>query len=1217
MVCGEDCRNIANNNLSRKTLGLLGEIQPSLSDLGDRLREILVRIDEEKRRKTLESISAILFRAHHEEVSGKRTAGTCEWIWKKKQFLRWEESDSPVTVLYGNPGAGKTFLISRVVDYSIENALESEAVTFFYCKRDETNRRNPQDILRSILHQLSTPINQAGDGMIHVALEGLPDRLAANGTTFDVSTCESLIGTLIKDYSRTTIVLDALDECERDTREELMNALRNLMDGNERLRVFISSRPDDDIRRHFDGKPVIEMQATDNEDDISSFVDDRLSRDSRWADLSSQLQEEIKKVLHEKSAGMFQWAALQVDQIRRLKLWSETNIRKQVEISPAGLKGAYDVVWNQIQEMSSQEEQLATRALQWVLCSSRPLGNSELSFMIQLDHETDPKEIDTTLPKKTIQSVCGNLLVYDRQLRVWRFSHLSAREYIERNHYGLIDAHLYAAMSSLRLLLKDFVWLPPGAKQRHECPLRTITYNSDDRQGPCVEHSVSSDYVIHRGLLHVREVDSSANVNGELASLLKDFFEPIAQGSSAFQAWNHIYVFHSTRGRPLEGFYRSRGWFATEYASTTPLPVMANFGLLELVEDLWKNAGDKPNMHPPNTPSPLTVAIRRRRKPVWTYLLQRGVRINDGSPRPLTVAILSDCMEAYEALLEAKPDVNDIDPHPFRLTSRTHTTPTRIDTPLKAALWGPSTPNRKRIIRELLDRGADVNLKTEYRSTLELAVKYLAEEDVKMLLDANAEAYSPDYLLRLAAQNETANLVPLFMSLGANANRPWEGISPMIWALLRGNMPNLRSLLMIPGISIDLNCQEHREAVVLASERYGCRELFPILANSGMDINWTDGEVSFLTMAITSYLMSNREFYWLINAGVNVNSILPRSALPTPLAIAATCPHLYLFETLLKAGADPNISVDSAFGSALVAAAFHGRLAHCRKLLDRDEVNVNQEQKGFFRNSLFAVIAGHRDYSLFKRRYRHSRDRWKPLGHEIYIVPGLFELTTRIIPEHVEVVKLFFEKGLNVYMPIYGFLDPWIPSTCIIMDQYEVKEPCQLYQKGQYGYLCRSWFFIMWELRNSTAPQPPFRSQLRYWQFPGALPHKFTVGAKLMSLDGDRPNYFLFLSICGHRSRLRIVPAEQGNRSSWCPQLRDRRWKKYNPEHYGVVKTTQDLNPVSEMCALISEATAAADKLQPYIVSRTGSFISWALLPLIGVLFACLVAPHVSRIAYR
>ncbi|EWZ84139.1 hypothetical protein FOWG_12958 [Fusarium oxysporum f. sp. lycopersici MN25] len=242
---GEDCRKILSHTLSRKSLNLLRSIQPSLTEIGDRVRELLVRIDESERCETLKSISAILYRAHHEEVSGKRTAGTCEWILKKEKFIRWEESDSSVTILYGNL----------------------------------------KDVER---------------GTIHVAVKDLPNRLALNGTTFDVPTCENLIGKLIESYSKTTIILDALDECDRNTREELMGVLSSLANGSSKFRVFISSRHDEDILRHFRGTPFMEMEVTDNEEDISCYVDDRLFQDSRWAHLSPELREEVKQCFTKK-----------------------------------------------------------------------------------------------------------------------------------------------------------------------------------------------------------------------------------------------------------------------------------------------------------------------------------------------------------------------------------------------------------------------------------------------------------------------------------------------------------------------------------------------------------------------------------------------------------------------------------------------------------------------------------------------------------------------------------------------------------------------------------------------------------------------------------------------------------------------------------------------------------------------------------------------------
>ncbi|KAG5801197.1 hypothetical protein H9Q71_014222 [Fusarium xylarioides] len=372
IACGENCHKILNHTLSSKSLDLLQKIQPTLTELGYRVQELLVRIDESERCKTLGAISSILFRAHHDEGDA-HSMGAKRFISNYSLWESWGRQDVSGF---------------KVVDYSIERAKAGEAVAFFYCKRDEENRRNPQDILRSILRQLSSPVRETDCGMIHVAVKDLPNRLALKGTTFDLSICESLIGKLIEDYPRTTIILDALDECDRSTREDLMRALSNLTNQCSKVRVFISSRHDEDILRHFRGTPVMTIQATDNEQDISSFVEDKLFRDTRWADIGSKFQEEVKAAFHKKSQGMFQWAALQVDQIRRLKIWSERSIREQLETSPIGLKGAYDLVWNQIQEMSAYEGQLAMRAFQWVLCAYRPLGTGELSLMMQIDPDS-------------------------------------------------------------------------------------------------------------------------------------------------------------------------------------------------------------------------------------------------------------------------------------------------------------------------------------------------------------------------------------------------------------------------------------------------------------------------------------------------------------------------------------------------------------------------------------------------------------------------------------------------------------------------------------------------------------------------------------------------------------------------------------------------------------------------------------------------------------
>ena len=70
------------------------------------------------------------------------------------------------------------------------------------------------------------------------------------------------------------------------------------------LKVFISSRPDGDIRDQFGSRPNIEVQATDNQADIVKFVNKEIAKHRRWGKMSKLLREDIVKTLLDLGNGM-------------------------------------------------------------------------------------------------------------------------------------------------------------------------------------------------------------------------------------------------------------------------------------------------------------------------------------------------------------------------------------------------------------------------------------------------------------------------------------------------------------------------------------------------------------------------------------------------------------------------------------------------------------------------------------------------------------------------------------------------------------------------------------------------------------------------------------------------------------------------------------------------------------------------------------------------
>ena len=125
------------------------------------------------------------------------------------------------------------------------------------------------------------------------------------GSHLGFDTCRELLLESINLFPKTTLVLDALDECEPRSRDQLVKELTFLLSNAKNLlKVFISSRPDRDIRRQFLGKPNIEIQANHNDRDIQRFVDEAIVKHGNWEGMSPSLKGDTIKVLLRRSEGM-------------------------------------------------------------------------------------------------------------------------------------------------------------------------------------------------------------------------------------------------------------------------------------------------------------------------------------------------------------------------------------------------------------------------------------------------------------------------------------------------------------------------------------------------------------------------------------------------------------------------------------------------------------------------------------------------------------------------------------------------------------------------------------------------------------------------------------------------------------------------------------------------------------------------------------------------
>ncbi len=215
-------------------------------------------------------------------------------------FRQWI-SDTKLTMFCpGIPGSGKTLLTSIVIDHlQIKFAKDPEVgIAFTYCNFRKKAGQSAHDLLASILRQLLFRVSE------------LPSEVEktyeACQTSRKQATFQELIvclGATLSSFSRTFIVIDALDESldSRDGRDSLLAELFKLQQATS-SNIFATSRFIPDIEIQFEGSLIAEIQG--HEDDIRSYLISSMTTLRPFVKRDAGLQEEILDAILNSVDGM-------------------------------------------------------------------------------------------------------------------------------------------------------------------------------------------------------------------------------------------------------------------------------------------------------------------------------------------------------------------------------------------------------------------------------------------------------------------------------------------------------------------------------------------------------------------------------------------------------------------------------------------------------------------------------------------------------------------------------------------------------------------------------------------------------------------------------------------------------------------------------------------------------------------------------------------------
>jgi phosphoribosylpyrophosphate synthetase len=182
----------------------------------------------------------------------------------------------------------------------ISNIFSSKdvGIAYIYCDYQDQTDQSPENLTSSLVKQLARK-----QGVMPPLLEELYKKFSRGGKRPNLKEITTLLLQLSSSFSKTYIIVDALDECESIVhRKKFLSVLQVLE--NAHIRLFITSRPHPpDIQRAFNSKPQLNIVAT--EQDIREYLASRLDDDYELADLiSPDLRDDIVSNITSNVCGM-------------------------------------------------------------------------------------------------------------------------------------------------------------------------------------------------------------------------------------------------------------------------------------------------------------------------------------------------------------------------------------------------------------------------------------------------------------------------------------------------------------------------------------------------------------------------------------------------------------------------------------------------------------------------------------------------------------------------------------------------------------------------------------------------------------------------------------------------------------------------------------------------------------------------------------------------
>ncbi|KAK2025787.1 WD40 repeat-like protein [Colletotrichum zoysiae] len=387
-----------------------------------------------------------------ERTKGGLLRDSYHWILDHDDFRRWRDGEqSRLLWIKGDPGKGKTMLLCGIVD-ELEK-LPARTLSCFFCQATEPHLNSAESVIRGLIYQILDQ-HPSLIGRVRKKYDHAGKSLFEDANSWDA--LSKMLFSVLEEPSlqRTYLVIDALDECERNLNQLLHLIVQvSSSSSSSRAKLIVSSRNWPDIEDALaDATQKIRLCLELNEESITAAVGsyiqykvDQLMRSKKY---DSETRDAVQQHLTANANDTFLWVALVCQELSDLKV-RKRHTRGKLLSFPPGLNALYARMMDHVS--NSDDADICREVLRLVSIAHRPLSLVELASLADLleDYADDAASLEE------IVSTCGSLLT----LRdgVVYFVHQSAKDFLLKDESGMYPdgvarEHRAIALKSIQVM---------------------------------------------------------------------------------------------------------------------------------------------------------------------------------------------------------------------------------------------------------------------------------------------------------------------------------------------------------------------------------------------------------------------------------------------------------------------------------------------------------------------------------------------------------------------------------------------------------------------------------------------------------------------------------------------------------------------------------------------------------------------------------------------